>query len=560
VETLGSRALLSHMPSSPPPDSQTLTLSPEASPLQQFGSVPVLVGQKRSATSEVEANGSVTVSASAEPSLHLKTRIIDPIASLLSESSSNNPAHTVLQVAARLAVSYGSRDHASLSVSDWATICEHLAEAVSLSLTPLDFGDDEEQSRQVLRVRKAFSPCALVDNALGITPSSLSTAEPTPPMTSSNDALLSSLRQMQTNFESRLEARFGSRLAQIERRINNNLLPKTQPPTLATSTSPAPITPNQPSSAKHDQSSPTSYAQAAAKSRPAEPVRYVVRYQGHPPSLTSRMHPKAISDSINSRLNNIPTARGLQVLGSHYNTSGNIILTFPPHTPISRIEDHMRSIRDVLGISSSQPVSRDISWSKIVLGGVIARVSEGEEVFSDEVLLEALLRNPQIKNLKITQAPRWVRCPHEITGFKSSVSFAFEDPDGSIRSSLLKSKTPIFMFGAPVTAKRWVNKPRLRQCKRCWRLGHVESGCRSPARCRICGEKHTEEAHREKCSGCINENSLKNIPCTHTAKCVNCSQAHPADDVNCTARKKFSIPATVPLNSSSDSNDMVTDT
>ncbi|KAG2062428.1 hypothetical protein BDR04DRAFT_1165271 [Suillus decipiens] len=46
------------------------------------------------------------------------------------------------------------------------------------------------------------------------------------------------------------------------------------------------------------------------------------------------------------------------------------------------------------------------------------------------------------------QNPRWT-CPAEfIDGFKSSITFAFEDPDGSDLKSLLK--TNLFMFGAPV--------------------------------------------------------------------------------------------------------------
>jgi hypothetical protein len=547
------------MPSPPPPVSQTLSQSFEPSPPQQAGDVAVFAGQKRSPTSAAEKDGVANLSHD-EPPVHLKTRIIDPISSLLSDPLTDNPALTVLQIAAQLVVSFAERDRKSLSIGDWVTICERLAQAVSLSLTALDFGDDDEQSRAVRHVRKAFKPCSITED-MDIELSTSSATEPAPPMTSPNDSLLSSLRQMQASFESRLEARFNSRLAQFERRINNKTPQKsTDTPASSQTSSTANTPPKSSSPGQSNSSTHTSYAQAAAKARPAEPVRYVVRYQGHPPSLTSRMHPKAISDTINARLNNIPTAQGLQVLGSYYNTSGNIILTFPPHTSITRIEDHMLTIREVLDISSEMPVSRDVPWSKVVLGGVIARVAQREEVFSEEILLEVLLRNPQIKHLKITQTPRWVRRPQEISGFKSSVSFAFEDPDGSIHSALLKSKTPIFMFGAPVSIKRWVDKPRLRQCRRCWRLGHIVPGCKSPVHCRICGDNHSEESHRDKCKDCRKENCTKDRSCDHDPHCINCRQAHPADDANCPERKKFSAPATVPLNpTTSELADMITD-
>ncbi|KAI5821977.1 hypothetical protein K523DRAFT_188176, partial [Schizophyllum commune Tattone D] len=51
------------------------------------------------------------------------------------------------------------------------------------------------------------------------------------------------------------------------------------------------------------------------------------------------------------------------------------------------------------------------------------------------------------------QRGRWVR-PAESIGWRSSIVFAFEDPDGSALKSLLKAK--IFMFGLPIHVKRWV--------------------------------------------------------------------------------------------------------
>ncbi|KAI0311491.1 hypothetical protein OF83DRAFT_1033859, partial [Amylostereum chailletii] len=94
-------------------------------------------------------------------------------------------------------------------------------------------------------------------------------------------------------------------------------------------------------------------------------------------------------------------------------------------------------------------------WSKIILSGVFTRSLPDDPVFSDETLQEALIRNPQVAKLNITQPPRWIRPANTIEGLKSSVSFAFEDPDGSHLKSLLK--TTLYMFGAPVRTKRWVD-------------------------------------------------------------------------------------------------------
>jgi len=273
---------------------------------------------------------------------------------------------------------------------------------------------------------------------------------------------------------------------------------------------------------------------------PPEPVRFVVRFHGSPPAPADRAIPKIISDNINRELASIPTAKGLQVIGSHWNSSGNCILSFPHHTKLSLIQDHLPSIRKAMGLPAHQTISHDAPWSKIILSGVFARTLRDEPVYSGETLYEALLRNPAITRLNITQKPRWVRPSEFIDGFKSSITFAFEDPDGSNLKSLLK--TNLFMFGAPVRAKRWVEKPRLRQCTRCWRLGHLITNCRSPIRCRICGDQHSEDAHRSKCTACRKENRPDSRTCDHPARCVNCNGTHPADAYDCLERRKFNIP------------------
>ncbi|KAL1678424.1 hypothetical protein EV122DRAFT_177551, partial [Schizophyllum commune] len=98
------------------------------------------------------------------------------------------------------------------------------------------------------------------------------------------------------------------------------------------------------------------------------------------------------------------------------------------------------------------PISRDIPWNKAVLPNVPTRDLDGD-VFSDDVIHEAMMANPIIRSLNITQRGRWVR-PAESIGWRSSIVFAFEDLDGSALKSLLKAK--IFMFGTPIHVKRWV--------------------------------------------------------------------------------------------------------
>ncbi|KAG8751801.1 hypothetical protein FRC11_008987 [Ceratobasidium sp. 423] len=78
-------------------------------------------------------------------------------------------------------------------------------------------------------------------------------------------------------------------------------------------------------------------------------------------------------------------------------------------------------------------------------------------IFDQSALAESILANPALSTLPLTSPPRWLRHPSQITGIRSSAILSFEDPDGAIIQQLLK--TPLFVFGQPVTVKPWINKP-----------------------------------------------------------------------------------------------------
>lgn len=363
-------------------------------------------------------------------------------------------------------------------------------------------------------------------------------SQPTP----SSEPILRMLREIQSSFHSRL-THLESKVCNSPR-TDNRTPNRTQPPPDTTLGSPIPSHPATYAAAAaqpSQRSSPPVQTSKPSSPRLAEPVRFVVPFHGSPPAAPDRTLPKIISDNVNRELASIPTAKGLQVIGSHWNHSGSCILTFPPHTPLSLICDHIPSIRKAMNLSSQQTISHDAPWSKIILSGVFTRMNRDEPTFTDEMLREVLLRNPAISCLNITQNPRWIRPPELIDGFKSSISFAFEDPDGSVLKSVLK--TNLFMFGAPVRTKRWVEKPRLRQCTRCWHLGHLITNCRSPVRCRLCSDQHAEDVHRSKCTDCRKENRPDSRACDHPARCINCRGPHAADALDCAERRKYNIPA-----------------
>jgi hypothetical protein len=480
-------------------------------------------------------------------------------------SAYNSPAASLLGDLINIVNAHALDDPSSLDVNVWADICDCIGLAISGSISRMEYGDDAELTRTVHETMKQhirlLGPFAGKDDDLMDQDKDAQMLPPPLPFVDpSNDAILSILRDIQSNNKN-----INDRMFRLENRINN--VAKHQddrrakvntPPNPAATTSPAgqTITVNE--------TSPSSYATVTASNvkttdaprntatsttqptksntsntqQRIQPIRYVVRYCGHPPNQDQRLLPKIICSRINNKLRLIPSAKGLSVLGSHWNASGNCILTFPPQTSAKLIEDHYPAIKSAMGLCDDQVISRDLPWSKVTLRAVYARDMPNSNVYTNEELLASLMANPVMNKVKITQPPRWVRRPEDIDGFKSSISFAFEDPDGQMIKLLLK--TQLFMFGSPVRAKRWEDKPRLRQCTRCWKLGHFEVTCRAPTRCRRCSEKHPEEMHREHCKECTN--SEASIPCNHPPKCANCREGHVADAPECPERRKYSIP------------------
>ena len=71
--------------------------------------------------------------------------------------------------------------------------------------------------------------------------------------------------------------------------------------------------------------------------------------------------------------------------------------------------------------------------------------------------------NPSYATLQITQKPSWVRPPSSYThGSASSLSVAFEDPDGTKMKALLTERY-LYAFGNRCSVKKWkyrLNKPK----------------------------------------------------------------------------------------------------
>jgi hypothetical protein len=332
--------------------------------------------------------------------------------------------------------------------------------------------------------------------------------------------------------------------------------------------SPTPLTP------KSAQARPTSYATTAATNIPKShthtatppppsspskkvdtskkpdapklPVEIVVAFGESKLPTEARRAPEAIVEEINREFHQKPTSADLTVLGAQWTMTGNCKLSFLPGTDTKKVcaPAHLDIIRKAASNGRNVTIEPNAKWSKFAVNNVLVHDLDNQ-VFSEETLDAALRLNPFFADPKvcIMQKPRFTKKAKEITGSRSSVSFAILDPDGSLGRRLIKAL--LFMFGRPITIREWRNKPQLTQCKRCWALGHTVSSCREKDTCQECGSKshHTTTDHRRKCPKCVGADA--SIPCSHF-RCVNCKGNHVADSPECPTRCKYRVPVAEP--------------
>jgi len=222
-------------------------------------------------------------------------------------------------------------------------------------------------------------------------------------------------------------------------------------------------------------------------------------------------------------------------------TSSNFVLTFSGQPENSAVTQ-MRSIFfDMFG--SDCVIAPQRGYVRLVLNGVpIVHDGDGALPTPDE-LREELGHNPICAGMTLFSDPRWLRSDIPAEARHSSITFAFLDPEGTRTSQILKA--PIYMYGGACYARKFSSLPLLKQCERCWRLGHDVSRCNRPSSllvCPICGGAHKMADHQFACSKVNKHTSLK---CSCPRKCINClrerrpNDGHIATDHSCPLRKKF---------------------
>ena len=111
-------------------------------------------------------------------------------------------------------------------------------------------------------------------------------------------------------------------------------------------------------------------------------------------------------------------------------------------------------------VVTAREVRVNTPWSRLLLHRVPTGTTTNHPAFSMEEI-DASLReaNPRYRSLKITQKPSWVRHPDSYgPATVSSISFAFEDPDGELANAIL-AEHRLIVLGIYAPVRRWKNKP-----------------------------------------------------------------------------------------------------
>ena len=183
----------------------------------------------------------------------------------------------------------------------------------------------------------------------------------------------------------------------------------------------------------------------------------VIRYRGR---VDTRSRPSFVDlvPRLNHSLHNHPKFSHVRVAGVKWTAASNLLIRAQAPSP-SVLVAALEAIRPTLTIPhlTINDIIPNTRWSHVTLSHVHTGKTPNSPAHSPEELHEELaLHNPAYASLTIRQPPSWVRDPKTLRdGQTSSVSFAFEDPDGTRARQL--TGTPLTAFGnLRCLVKAWV--------------------------------------------------------------------------------------------------------
>jgi hypothetical protein len=182
-----------------------------------------------------------------------------------------------------------------------------------------------------------------------------------------------------------------------------------------------------------------------------------------------RPPPLDICTTLNATLDDMPSTL-VRLSAARWMAKGNLVLWGTNNTTAQQLTNALPQLTEVLQTSLSAmaqmapfslpTVRHNVKWSRLFINSVPTGVTDTNKAHTPNAVHRALAaENPTYASLTITQKPSWVCNPDTYApSSSSSLSFAFQDPDGSGAQRLLQLRT-LFAFGHVMTLKRWKETP-----------------------------------------------------------------------------------------------------
>lgn len=127
-------------------------------------------------------------------------------------------------------------------------------------------------------------------------------------------------------------------------------------------------------------------------------------------------------------------------------------------------------------------IDEDLKWYKIQLNAVRIRPEAGDEPFSADTLHEELAaRNPIYAEHRdsIAQRPRRTRTAEELNADHAKIisSVVSATTDAVFYNRVINEKRILSAFFKLCSAKPFLDRPPVTQCKRCWTFEHDTTQC-----------------------------------------------------------------------------------
>jgi hypothetical protein len=180
--------------------------------------------------------------------------------------------------------------------------------------------------------------------------------------------------------------------------------------------------------------------------------------------------PAELCQFINATLADSALHSQVRISTAKWTFQGNLVLTVGPDTMATQLQATSQFITSLLSTNLAQagpplPLTSqpNVRWSKVLINSVPTGIMKDHpQAFTPAECHAALqANNPSNRSLRVTQLPSWVKPPSSYSpGQVSSLVVAFEDPDGTLLSSLL-SPHHLFLFGSAAELRWWKQKPPL---------------------------------------------------------------------------------------------------